>query len=236
LNGEGPINSFFSRDHGRLFAMRLTRHDRAADESGSFPHMPDALDDCVFGSSIFHIRRTCGVDFVPGEACARCGAGSRWRVFLGLRLAISEAPVPIGQEVQPAADGGSPPSSESLTIKCAAGLEILRPGGACSWAKSQRFGVYWSQAEPSMNTANIATRLGLRSAPFRYYQMRLACAMMCSKPCPRGRRMTSTLVIYFVLASVTIASDGARTNHWEFSLLRRMSSNIKRLGSVSGCG
>jgi hypothetical protein len=29
--------------------------------------------------------------------------------------------------------------------------------------------------------------------------------------------MTSTLLIYFVLASVTIDSDGARTNHWEFS-------------------
>ena len=29
--------------------------------------------------------------------------------------------------------------------------------------------------------------------------------------------MTSTLLIYFVLASVTIASDGARSNHWEFS-------------------
>jgi hypothetical protein len=29
--------------------------------------------------------------------------------------------------------------------------------------------------------------------------------------------MTSTLLIYFVLASVTVASDGARTNNWEFS-------------------
>jgi hypothetical protein len=61
LNGEGPINSLFSRDRSRLFAMRPSRHDCAADKSGPFPHMlPDALDDCVFGSSIFHIRRTCG--------------------------------------------------------------------------------------------------------------------------------------------------------------------------------
>jgi hypothetical protein len=29
--------------------------------------------------------------------------------------------------------------------------------------------------------------------------------------------MTNTLLIYFVLASITIAPDGARTIHWDFS-------------------
>jgi hypothetical protein len=65
LNGEGPINSLFSRDHGRLFAMRLTRQDCSADESGPSPHVPsDSFDNRVFGSSIFHhIGRTYGSRF-----------------------------------------------------------------------------------------------------------------------------------------------------------------------------
>jgi hypothetical protein len=62
VHGEGPINSLFSRDHSRLFAMRLTRLDCAADESGPFRHMPpDAFDDRVLDSSIFHTDRTGGM-------------------------------------------------------------------------------------------------------------------------------------------------------------------------------
>jgi hypothetical protein len=53
FDGEGPINSLLSRDHRRLFAMRLTRHNGAADESGPFPHMaPDAFDDRVLDFDI----------------------------------------------------------------------------------------------------------------------------------------------------------------------------------------
>jgi hypothetical protein len=62
FNGEGPINCLFSRSNGRLLAMRLTRHDCAADECGPFPHMPpDAFDDPVLDASIFHIGRTARV-------------------------------------------------------------------------------------------------------------------------------------------------------------------------------
>jgi hypothetical protein len=50
------------------------------------------------------------------------------------------APTPFGQEAQPAAADKSQPSIESLTIKCAAELEILHLGGAHCWVKCQRFG------------------------------------------------------------------------------------------------
>jgi hypothetical protein len=61
FNGEGPINGLLSRGHRRLFAMRLTRHNCAADESGPSPHMAaGAFDDRVLDSPIFHIARTCG--------------------------------------------------------------------------------------------------------------------------------------------------------------------------------
>jgi|BarGraIncu00222A_1022003.scaffolds.fasta_scaffold05729_4 hypothetical protein len=62
LNCKGPINRLLSRYDCRLFAMRLASHDCAADECGPSPHVPpDAFDNRVFGSSIFHhIGRTCG--------------------------------------------------------------------------------------------------------------------------------------------------------------------------------
>jgi hypothetical protein len=92
LNGEGPIDSLFSRDHSRLFAMRLTRHDCAADESGPFPHMPpDAFDDRVLDSSIFHTDRT--------------GGSGIW--FLGLNLGgvrtMSGEPTPFRRFSRPGA-------------------------------------------------------------------------------------------------------------------------------------
>jgi hypothetical protein len=74
LNGEGPINSLFSRDHSRLFAMRLTRQDCAADESGPSPRVPsDPFDNRVFRfldipsywQNLWH------VDFVPGPHPSR---------------------------------------------------------------------------------------------------------------------------------------------------------------------
>jgi hypothetical protein len=59
FKGEGSVNCLLSRDHRRLFAMRLASHDCAADERGPFPHVPpDAFDDRVFDTSIFHIERT----------------------------------------------------------------------------------------------------------------------------------------------------------------------------------
>jgi hypothetical protein len=97
LNGEGPINSLFSRDHSRLFAMRLTRHDCAADESGPFPHMsPDAFDDRVLGSSIFHIGRTCGggISFPTSAPVA-----NRWGRF-GLQ-ADAEQPSTVSRVGEP---------------------------------------------------------------------------------------------------------------------------------------
>jgi hypothetical protein len=84
LNGEGPINSLFSRNHCGLFVMRLTRYDGAADQSGPSPHMPTgAFDDPVLDSAIFHVL----AELVGSgafakelqEACQR--AGSRRRVF-----------------------------------------------------------------------------------------------------------------------------------------------------------
>jgi hypothetical protein len=61
LKGEGWVNCLLSRGYRRLFAMRLSRHDGPADESGPFPHMlPDTLDDPVLDSSISHIGRTRG--------------------------------------------------------------------------------------------------------------------------------------------------------------------------------
>jgi hypothetical protein len=61
LYGEGPINCLLSRDHRRLFVMRLASHDCATGECGPSPHVPpDAFDDRVFDSSIFHIGRTGG--------------------------------------------------------------------------------------------------------------------------------------------------------------------------------
>jgi hypothetical protein len=76
LNGEGPINGLFSRNHSRLFAMRLTGQDCAADESGPSPRVPsDPFDNRVFGSSIFHhIGRTYGSRF---SFPVLQGAGSR---------------------------------------------------------------------------------------------------------------------------------------------------------------
>jgi hypothetical protein len=90
FNGEGPINSLFSRDHSRLFAMRLTRHDCAADESGPFPHMPpDAFDDRVFDSSMFPIDRT-------GES------GISFQVLnLGGIRTMSGEPTPFGRFSRP---------------------------------------------------------------------------------------------------------------------------------------
>jgi hypothetical protein len=59
LNGEGPINSLLRRYHRRLFAMRVASHDCTTGGSGPSPHvLPDAFDDRVFDSSIFHIGRT----------------------------------------------------------------------------------------------------------------------------------------------------------------------------------
>jgi hypothetical protein len=52
--------------------------------------------------------------------------------------------------------------------------------------------------------------------------------------------MTSTLLIYFVLASVTIASDGARIFHWKFSHIEHINGEGSReyceqlAGNVAG--
>jgi hypothetical protein len=53
-----------------LFAMRLTRHDCAADKNRPSPHMPPgSFDDRVLDSSIFHIGRTCGERFPFRPQC-----------------------------------------------------------------------------------------------------------------------------------------------------------------------
>jgi hypothetical protein len=52
-----------------LFAMRLTRQDCAADESGPSPRVSsDPFDDRIFDSSISHIGRTWvgRISFRPG--------------------------------------------------------------------------------------------------------------------------------------------------------------------------
>jgi hypothetical protein len=62
FKGKGSVNCLLNRDHRRLFAMRLTRPDCAADESGPSPNMSTgAFDDPVLDSSIFHVGRPCEV-------------------------------------------------------------------------------------------------------------------------------------------------------------------------------
>jgi hypothetical protein len=59
---EGSVNCLLNRGHRRLFAVRLTRLDCAADQSGPPPHMSTgAFDYPELDSSIFHAGRPCEV-------------------------------------------------------------------------------------------------------------------------------------------------------------------------------
>jgi hypothetical protein len=92
LNGEGPINSLFGRDHGRLFAMRLTRHECAPPTKADHFHicrpMPSTTASSIPRCSVILVELVAGgFRSRPQIWCIRTRrgegrAGSSRRVFL----------------------------------------------------------------------------------------------------------------------------------------------------------